>query len=727
MQQVLVRSPHGASKLAALADIALGSDAPSTVDLVTEKSIHIDKTPIHETESIEGANKFSEIAIPTNEMDEIDHKRGEDVTTPISEQVTPKKKTSGNKLGFKAKKSIKNEGKVSEKKNNKKGGKKTSGGGSRASTSNMSKKAIDVYEFEDSKDSTDEPIMPLSKAKPVFRAKLITKEMVELNAGGITPNSKSPMNDESQLSSTSFSDRDDFTFGVNSGGGTESESEVVSDEDPSSSKLPDVNNVQTKCLIMGRIFKNAKKAPSTTPDIVLPPDSKSVEKVQKLPKQELDKLFDSLKKVEETNDDQCENDISVDADRLEKEIKRNDRKSKKSREIQSLEAEWGMSLEQIKEIIGVGQRKSQRKCAVGKQKILAETWSSDEYEDFHSTKDIIALIQETEIKAVQRRNRSRSAKKNEDDEEKRDASAYNNKDDNAETSKNITKGDDEVDPSASVSKENVVSNSLKESKVKRTEEKLSEKVSGSKPEDKIVVTDKSKVDVKDIPKEEPKKAAKINLAQRRKSTAVKPASKLYYDSESDFEADWNRRSKIKKRRKTIAFKEVNTKPVTKQNLPSLAPLLPAPEPKSPSPQPTKLSKSVDKQTDIDQKKSQKKVKTSKIGTEQNQKSSKKEDKNTSGGGKSESTGKPMSRRKRIASEMLYYWSSSSSDDEFGRVDESQNDEEAEEDVTPEGERLQQHGWIVGDSHKKLVTLLAHAKGKMADDCGVKEAGNKKKS
>lgn len=29
----------------------------------------------------------------------------------------------------------------------------------------------------------------------------------------------------------------------------------------------------------------------------------------------------------------------------------------------------------------------------------------------------------------------------------------------------------------------------------------------------------------------------------------------------------------------------------------------------------------------------------------------------------------------------------------------------------EQERLQQHGWIVGDSHKKLVTMLAHAKGR----------------
>ncbi|CAH2226325.1 jg17182, partial [Pararge aegeria aegeria] len=35
--------------------------------------------------------------------------------------------------------------------------------------------------------------------------------------------------------------------------------------------------------------------------------------------------------------------------------------------------------------------------------------------------------------------------------------------------------------------------------------------------------------------------------------------------------------------------------------------------------------------------------------------------------------------------------------------------EGEGDHTPE--HPQQHGWIVGDSHKKLVTMLAHAKGR----------------
>lgn len=64
------------------------------------------------------------------------------------------------------------------------------------------------------------------------------------------------------------------------------------------------------------------------------------------------------------------------------------------------------------------------------------------------------------------------------------------------------------------------------------------------------------------------------------------------------------------------------------------------------------------------------------------------------------------RNKRAASEMLYYWSSSSEDDaQSASVDNNSRDPEP----------IEQHGWIVGDSHKKLVTMLAHAKGRKIDD------------
>lgn len=62
------------------------------------------------------------------------------------------------------------------------------------------------------------------------------------------------------------------------------------------------------------------------------------------------------------------------------------------------------------------------------------------------------------------------------------------------------------------------------------------------------------------------------------------------------------------------------------------------------------------------------------------------------------------RTKRHSSEKLYYWSSSSdSDVEPGDTAGGEN----EDSMIPQ--QPEQHGWIVGDSHKKLVTLLAHAK------------------
>jgi len=111
------------------------------------------------------------------------------------------------------------------------------------------------------------------------------------------------------------------------------------------------------------------------------------------------------------------------------------------------------------------------------------------------------------------------------------------------------------------------------------------------------------------------------------------------------------------------------------------------------------------------------------------------------------------RRKRPASEkQLYYWSSSS-DDEFGRLDDEGEAADAgsrqgagseqregnrmelePEEASPspgkhfeENEPYQKHGWIVGDSHKKLVKLLAIAKGsKKVDNCGVKRRTPKRK-
>ncbi|XP_034942344.1 uncharacterized protein PF11_0213-like [Chelonus insularis] len=67
----------------------------------------------------------------------------------------------------------------------------------------------------------------------------------------------------------------------------------------------------------------------------------------------------------------------------------------------------------------------------------------------------------------------------------------------------------------------------------------------------------------------------------------------------------------------------------------------------------------------------------------------------------EGVGVAIGRRKRAAANQLYYWSSSSDDDE----EFIQPSPEVEE----EDDRQEQHGWIVGDSHKKMITMLAMEK------------------
>lgn len=67
----------------------------------------------------------------------------------------------------------------------------------------------------------------------------------------------------------------------------------------------------------------------------------------------------------------------------------------------------------------------------------------------------------------------------------------------------------------------------------------------------------------------------------------------------------------------------------------------------------------------------------------------------------EGVGVAIGRRKRTAALQLYYWSSSS--------DEEEAPEPAPAPEEEEDDRQEQHGWIVGDSHKRMITMLAMEK------------------
>lgn len=85
----------------------------------------------------------------------------------------------------------------------------------------------------------------------------------------------------------------------------------------------------------------------------------------------------------------------------------------------------------------------------------------------------------------------------------------------------------------------------------------------------------------------------------------------------------------------------------------------------------------------------------------------------------------VNRRKRSTGDTLYYWSSSSDDESRDLIEVKPIREEIDDD---DEDRPMQHGWIVGDSPKKLVTMLAHAKGKKIDTgVYVKEQPKKRTS
>lgn len=586
LQQALNRSPNASGcKLAALADIALRNDVPDVVALMRSQSDVVEPSHIPLEPSPRQIEEEEE-ELPAAAV-EVSHK-----------PQAPKKSNKSGGLNSRKKKVVKTPKKCNKVKVSPKSAPK-----------NQPK---DVFDFDDFDDSTDAPILPMSQVR----------------SKAVPP----PADDDENSESSSYSDRLDYNYGS------------MSESDTS------VDNLQKKCLIE-RIFKSVKKT-----------DAKEKEKVEPkkppLPKQELDKLFDGLRQTDKNakSDDKkpaaTEKNSSANtnkdkqSDGKVKTDRSRDRRSKKSREIANLEEEWGMSMNQIVELIGVGQRKTQRRCAVNKQKTFAENWSSDEYEDFHATKDIFALIHEAEMKAG--RARSRTARSN----AKRERQQENDKNEQSEEAK--SKAVAKVDAK---DKENKATTDDKSDFIKETTPAIAE---SKKPP-------------------EPSRRSHSKSTDS-KSPAKKPSAKVkrsgsFAATESD-DSEFNLKkstpavktpSKIKDRRQTISSRrELHKTPKTNGAR-------------------VKQNRSVDSR-----------------------------DFKTEGKTKS----KPMARRKRKASEMLYYWSSSS-DEDFGRI--KPRDDNFDDD------NLEQHGWIVGDSHKKLVTLLAHAKGKKIEDCAVKKAIHKKKS
>lgn len=729
LQLALDRSPNAnGCKLAALADIALGTDIPSrlsrpTITASNEKintlspripkgtpspranvsprtglsprissvqhndSFAIGKDIIKHNPLVLHKTSIDTAAVNKNIIDSIVNIQKKKKRTPQS---------TGNRLGFKEKKK--------KTKGNAKAASKSSAKDTVNAPAQQNDKPKDIYDFEESHDSVENEIIPLTHPRQQKTEQTVAEKSTTEPTDNIL-NGPVKKKDDTADEESSYSDRDDYyNFNSISGSGSEEDepSEAESVMTKKRSKTP--VDVQKKCLIMGRIFKNATKSSES--------ESESEEIVKPLPKQKLDEIFDNLRSKDdkqesestkanahkadaatETNDGTTG--LDTEENSSDDKLKRPE-KSRKSREVVHLEAEWGMSVKKIKGLIGIGKRKTQRRCASNQQRKLVETWSSDEYEDFHSTRDVIALIQEAEVKAERAKAHSTKhpASTQEKPENMKNTSTevISNDSNNSEPPKvDVRETESQVDESKS---DKAKENSNKKQKNKANERK------------NIIDSDfEAKLE----------KPSESNKSKSKKTSRFSDI----LSEDSDFDEHWNktaRRAKIRNRRRAITPRDdLHTEESVK--------------PKQPVKEKEFHFTPVEKETETVAKKEvipsagskHREVKSS--DTTSNALTKHKEIKSNDSKPHSatKQKEKSMSRRKRSATEMLYYWSSSSSDEDFGRIPNQDNDD----DDNSEG-HLEQHGWIVGDSHKKLVTLLAHAKGKNIDDCGVKETAHKKK-
>lgn len=723
LQQALDRSPNAnGCKLAALADIALGTEPPTIFTSNAKNNTLSPRTSYSSksTLSPKGILPRSAVSprvsslqtdVPAQTTKEVVkhgplvlHKSNVD-TAVISKNIidsivnTQKKKkrtpqSTGNRLGFK------------EKKKKTKANAKTRPKG--AANAPPNDKPRDIYDFEESHDSVEDEIIPMthsrtqktesSTSKAGLESTSVSKNVGEKTAEPIdsVANGSTKKREDTADEESSYSDRDDYyNFNSISGSGSEEDERSEADSVMTKKRSKTPANVQKKCLIMGRIFKNAKKDPEPQPE--------PKEIAKPLPKQQLDEIFDNLRSktdkqeadIAKPKDEAVNSEASDSKDNQEIEesslddgLKRPG-KARKPREIANLEAEWGMSMEKIKELIGIGKRKTQRRCASNQQRKLVETWSSDEYEEFHSTKDVIALIQEAEMKA--QRAKARSAKQLASAQEKLErgkvtAEKVASESNSGETVKTVVA--DKEEPDAAKNHIDSIGDNVKEAGNKKPKNKPIERKDPVDNET-VLKVDKPKESIKS----KPKKTAKFSGV---------------VSEDSDFDEHWNKtakRAKIRNRRRTIHSREdmYREEPITPKLQTKAKEFHESPS--------RKLTDVVGKRES----------KLNEISSTGGNKPKDNKPGNITSNAAATPKEKSTARRKRSATEKLYYWPSSSSDEEDERTPTQENEEDGNSES-----HLEQHGWIVGDSHKKLVTLLAHAKGKNIDDCGVKETAHKKK-
>lgn len=633
--------------------------------------------------------------------------------------------------------------------------------------------------------------------------------------------------DNNSISTGSFSDRDDYDFGslscddeVSIKESNDKNQKNNSTDSSSESSRATAKTFENKSLIMGRIFKNAStKAVIKTNVNTVKVKSVGVQKDQTpVPKADLNQLFDELRGnsgvdgvmndrpcntpftetiaaaacltapnscgIQKQNHQQQESiEPNVQADSppavvssttatplttVRKAKARTSRAKtnlgeKHRRDISKLQTELGMSPDEIKKLIDDGQRKSKRRCATNRPKKLVEMWSSDEYEEFLSTKDIIALIEEKEQQ--EKRKKRKSSLNTTEAAKDKEPLSYVTSSTNDTKRRNTRRMSlavghpenllDRHDLLSSRNEKNKKAYNKKEEPVSTTVKctNASELVRAQGLDNPLPEKDKVKKGRKaeTTPISLPiistnnnrgignKRANNSNKTknkpiQKLKQTVTKETQRLRYkrgqyeeedesneyigmNQDDDGDEDFLISELKNKQNKKIRGNKTKTPKVvaaaTAAIITSKAKL--------------KKSKISAIEQEISNKKRSSNNNNSNIGSGINHQKRQQNSKLPNKSKRKNQSNQSTPRRKRLATEKLYYWSSSS-DEDFGRINNNKSNPPPDN-YENGGEQYQKHGWIVGDSHKKLVTLLAIAKGnkKVDINSGVKKNSAKKRN
>lgn len=501
-------------------------------------------------------------------------------------------------------------------------------------------------------------------------------------------------------------------------------------------KVPVKNNktkdtavsIPTKSLIMGKIFKKHRdREKQKTPQADAPTNKTGI-------KNSLDEIFDHLKNTSEIDDrvltcpspktllrvsggtfspnSSNSNDMLESASQSNNNNNNNNNiyKSKTPEksipEEKKVKASSKQTSKESSSGDGIVKRMPRRRCAA-KTKTFAETWSSDEYEELHDTEDIISIINEIERRESIKKNKQQTSLPQKSsmcevkvdkklqfveevtNEKKLLVEGYKSEEEAFTSSKEILPSK----PVGSYKKRRMscfvpsMKSTFEKETIAPTIMKIEKEVLAKF--DKVNESLIPEIKVKNaIKKTESEKSLKgKNKSQKQRKKPKNRIKNIAYDTDSDFELNLSKKPKTKQLSECMSSDDDdndNESVIT-----------------------TKTTKSISSQHMTVLKESTKllpndlKPMVTEIITSSNHKAAIPED-------ITESDIKACSRTKRHSSEKLYYWSSSSDSDDDKVQQGDVADINNEEPATPH-QQPEQHGWIVGDSHKKLVTLLAHAK------------------